>query len=268
MAARTQDRHAAGARLRQPGLVVSVLARRYSWARSAPRRRRARVGGAAASDLCAQLMFSQVAFRLPSRCISSGRAARRRGDEPAGGAAGAARRAPVRHRQPARAVSRMPRRFRAALADALAATARAASPGVMVLLAWHDPRALAVACCSSSSAGVDSVDGSRRAAALAGRGAVLGSLCDTSSFGALPAAYGLRGIGRRDRQRRGRRRVHGCAIRRLRRTWARSVAPGGGRRSRTAVAGCRDVGVRRHPGGDQRPPALAGADPVRRRRAR
>jgi phosphatidylserine synthase len=67
------------------------------------------------------------------------------------------------------------------------------------MLAWDDPRALAAACLFVFIAwGFDSVDGlaARGVQRSPAEGAVLDSLCDTSSFGALPAAlltaYGMR----------------------------------------------------------------------------
>ena len=87
------------------------------------------------------------------------------------------------------------------LADALSLGNGASGvAGVMVMLAWHDPRALAVACLFVFIGwGFDSVDGlaARGLQRSPAEGAVLDSLCDTSSFGALPAAlltaYGMRG---------------------------------------------------------------------------
>jgi phosphatidylserine synthase len=92
-------------------------------------------------------------------------------------------------------------RYRAALADALSLGNGASGvAGVMVMLAWHDPRALALACLFVFIGwGFDSVDGfaARGVQRSPAEGAVLDSLCDTSSFGALPAAllmaYGSRG---------------------------------------------------------------------------
>jgi phosphatidylserine synthase len=92
-------------------------------------------------------------------------------------------------------------RYRAWLADALSVGNGASGvAGVMVLLAWHDPRALAVACLFVFIGwGFDSVDGlaARGVQRSPAEGIVLDSLCDTSSFGALPAvllaAYGTRG---------------------------------------------------------------------------
>lgn len=94
-------------------------------------------------------------------------------------------------------------RFRAFLADGLSVGNGASGvAGVFVLLAWHDPRALALACfCVFLGWGFDSVDGlaARGVKRSPAEGAVLDSLCDTSSFGALPAvllaAYGMRAGG-------------------------------------------------------------------------
>lgn len=91
--------------------------------------------------------------------------------------------------------------YRALLADALSLGNGASGvAGVIVMLAWHDPRALAVASmCVFIAWGFDSVDGlaARGVQRSPAEGAVLDSLCDTSSFGALPAtllaAYGARG---------------------------------------------------------------------------
>jgi phosphatidylserine synthase len=116
--------------------------------------------------------------------------------------------------------------YRALVADALSLGNGASGVvGVIVLLAWDDPRALAVASMFVFIAwGFDSVDGlaARGVQRSPAEGAVLDSLCDTSSFGALPAAlltaYGMRG---------GRSTLiisalvgvvfYGCAILRLRR---------------------------------------------------
>jgi phosphatidylserine synthase len=116
--------------------------------------------------------------------------------------------------------------YRALLADALSlGNGSSGVVGVIVMLAWHDPRALAVASmCVFIAWGFDSVDGlaARGVQRSPAEGAVLDSLCDTSSFGALPAAlltaYGTRG---------GRSTLiisavvgvafYGCAILRLRR---------------------------------------------------
>ena len=81
--------------------------------------------------------------------------------------------------------------FRAHLADGLSlANGACGVVGVLVLLTWSDPRALAVACVLVFAAwGFDSVDG--LAARGLGRpravGEVMDSLCDTASFGVLPA---------------------------------------------------------------------------------
>jgi phosphatidylserine synthase len=92
-------------------------------------------------------------------------------------------------------------RFRAFLADGLSLGNGASGvAGVIILLAWDDPRALAVACvCVFLAWGFDSVDGlaARGVIRSPAEGIVLDSLCDTSSFGALPAvllaANGLKG---------------------------------------------------------------------------
>jgi phosphatidylserine synthase len=92
-------------------------------------------------------------------------------------------------------------RYRAALADTLSLGNGASGvAGVIILLAWSDPRALAVACVFVFIAwGFDSVDGlaARGVRRPPAEGIVLDSLCDVSSFGALPsvllAAYGMRG---------------------------------------------------------------------------
>lgn len=92
-------------------------------------------------------------------------------------------------------------RFRAWLADGLSlGNGASAVVAVIILLAWDDPGALAVACLFVFIAwGFDSVDGlaARGVQRSPAEGIVLDSLCDTSSFGALPAvllaAYGLRG---------------------------------------------------------------------------
>ncbi len=93
--------------------------------------------------------------------------------------------------------------YRAHLADALSLGNGASGVvGVIVLLTWHDPRALAAACLFVFIAwGFDSVDGlaARGVVRPPAEGIVVDSLCDTSSFGALPAAlltaYGMRGDG-------------------------------------------------------------------------
>lgn len=90
--------------------------------------------------------------------------------------------------------------YRAVLADALSLGNGASGvAGVIVMLAWDDPRALAVAAmCVFIAWGFDSVDGlaARGVQRSPAEGAVLDSLCDTSSFAALPAAlltaYGMR----------------------------------------------------------------------------
>lgn len=92
-------------------------------------------------------------------------------------------------------------KYRAFLADALSLGNGASGvAGVIVMLTWHDPRALAVACLFVFIGwGFDSVDGlaARGVQRSPAEGIVLDSLCDTSSFGALPAvllaAYGARG---------------------------------------------------------------------------
>jgi phosphatidylserine synthase len=92
-------------------------------------------------------------------------------------------------------------RFRANLADGLSVGNGASGvAGVIVLLAWHDPRALPIACLFVFVAwGFDSIDGlaARGVKRAPAQGIVLDSLCDTSSFGALPAAllvaYGMAG---------------------------------------------------------------------------
>jgi phosphatidylserine synthase len=94
-------------------------------------------------------------------------------------------------------------RYRAALADALSLGNGASGvAGVIVILAWSDPRALAAACvCVFIAWGFDSVDGlaARGVQRPPAEGIVLDSLCDVSSFGALPAvllaAYGMRAGG-------------------------------------------------------------------------
>lgn len=93
--------------------------------------------------------------------------------------------------------------YRAHLADGLSVGNGASGlAGVMIMLAWHDPRALALAAmCVFIAWGFDSVDGlaARGVKRSPAEGAVLDSLCDTSSFGALPAAlltaYGTRAGG-------------------------------------------------------------------------
>lgn len=94
-------------------------------------------------------------------------------------------------------------RYRALLADGLSVGNGASGvAGVMVLLIWHDPRALALACVFVFIGwGFDSVDGlaARGVVRSPAEGIVLDSLCDVSSFGALPAvllaAYGARSGG-------------------------------------------------------------------------
>jgi phosphatidylserine synthase len=98
-------------------------------------------------------------------------------------------------------MNRTPVTWRAALADGLSLGNGASGvAAVIVLLAWHDPHALAVACLFVFVAwGFDSVDGlaARGVQRPPAEGAVLDSLCDTSSFAGLPAAlltaYGARG---------------------------------------------------------------------------
>jgi phosphatidylserine synthase len=90
--------------------------------------------------------------------------------------------------------------YRALLADGLSlGNGSSGVVGTIVVLTWHDPRALAVACLFVFIGwGFDSVDGlaARGLTRSPAEGAVLDSLCDTSSFGALPAvlltAYGAR----------------------------------------------------------------------------
>jgi CDP-diacylglycerol---serine O-phosphatidyltransferase len=92
-------------------------------------------------------------------------------------------------------------RYRAYLADGLSlGNGSSGVAGVIVMLTWHDPRALAVACMFVFIAwGFDSVDGlaARGVQRSPAEGIVLDSLCDVSSFGGLPAAlltaYGARG---------------------------------------------------------------------------
>jgi phosphatidylserine synthase len=98
-------------------------------------------------------------------------------------------------------MDKTPLSYRAHLADGLSLGNGASGvAGAFVILAWHDPRALAVACLFVYIAwGFDSVDGlaARGVQRSPAEGIVLDSLCDTSSFGALPAvllaAYGTRG---------------------------------------------------------------------------
>jgi CDP-diacylglycerol---serine O-phosphatidyltransferase len=90
--------------------------------------------------------------------------------------------------------------IRAYLADGLSLGNGASGvAGILILLTWHDPRALIVACVLVFVAwGFDSVDG--LAARGLGRpravGEMMDSLCDVASFGVLPAilltAYALR----------------------------------------------------------------------------
>ncbi|MDE3155163.1 MAG: CDP-alcohol phosphatidyltransferase family protein [Acidobacteriota bacterium] len=81
--------------------------------------------------------------------------------------------------------------MRAHLADGLSvANGACGVAGILVLLIWHDPRALTIACALVFVAwGFDSVDG--LAARGLGRpravGEVMDSLCDVASFGVLPA---------------------------------------------------------------------------------
>lgn len=92
-------------------------------------------------------------------------------------------------------------KFRAFLADGLSLGNGASGvAGVLVMLTWDDPRSLALACLFVFIGwGFDSIDGlaARGVQRSPAEGAVLDSLCDTSSFGALPAAlltaYGMRG---------------------------------------------------------------------------
>ena len=94
-------------------------------------------------------------------------------------------------------------RFRANLADGLSVGNGASGvAGVIVLLTWHDPRALMAACvCVFVAWGFDSIDGlaARGVKRSPAEGIVLDSLCDVSSFGVLPAvllaAYGARNGG-------------------------------------------------------------------------
>lgn len=89
--------------------------------------------------------------------------------------------------------------MRAHLADGLSlANGASGVAGILILLTWHDPRALTVACALVFLAwGFDSVDG--LAARGLGRpravGELMDSLCDVASFGVLPAillpAYSL-----------------------------------------------------------------------------
>lgn len=90
--------------------------------------------------------------------------------------------------------------MRAHLADGLSICNGASGvAGILLLLTWHDPRALTCACALVFLAwGFDSVDG--LAARGLGRpravGELMDSLCDVASFGVLPAillpAYALR----------------------------------------------------------------------------
>jgi phosphatidylserine synthase len=81
--------------------------------------------------------------------------------------------------------------MRGHLADGLSlANGACGVAGILILLAWHAPRALTVACALVFVAwGFDSVDG--LAARGLGRpravGEVMDSLCDVASFGVLPA---------------------------------------------------------------------------------
>jgi CDP-diacylglycerol--serine O-phosphatidyltransferase len=62
--------------------------------------------------------------------------------------------------------------------------------GILILLAWDDPLALTAACvCVFAAWGFDSLDGlaARGLQRPASVGAILDSLCDVASFGALPA---------------------------------------------------------------------------------
>jgi phosphatidylserine synthase len=130
--------------------------------------------------------------------------------------------------------------YRAHLADGLSVGNGASGlAGVMIMLAWDDPRALTLAAmCVFIAWGFDSVDGlaARGVQRSPAEGAVLDSLCDTSSFGALPAAlltaYGTRtggstlvvcivlGVA-----------YYACAILRLRRYTVDAVGHGGEERT-------------------------------------
>jgi len=83
------------------------------------------------------------------------------------------------------------RPIRTHLADGLSlANGACGVAGILILLAWHDPRALTAACALVFVGwGFDSVDG--LAARGVGRpravGEVMDSLCDVASFGVLPA---------------------------------------------------------------------------------
>lgn len=131
-------------------------------------------------------------------------------------------------------------RYRAMLADGLSLGNGASGvAAVIVLLAWHDPRALPVACLFVFIAwGFDSVDGlaARGVQRSPAEGAVLDSLCDVSSFGAMPAAllaaYGTRG----DRLTLVLSAVvglayFGCAVLRLRRYTVNAVGHAGEERT-------------------------------------
>jgi CDP-diacylglycerol---serine O-phosphatidyltransferase len=80
---------------------------------------------------------------------------------------------------------------RALLADGLSlANGSCGVVGVLLLLAWDDPRALTAACALVFVAwGFDAVDGivARDLQRPPAEGAILDSLCDTTSFGVLPA---------------------------------------------------------------------------------
>ena len=80
---------------------------------------------------------------------------------------------------------------RAILADGLSlGNGSSGLVGILLLVAWDDPRALTAACvCVFAAWGFDSLDGlaARGLQRPAAVGAVLDSLCDTASFGALPA---------------------------------------------------------------------------------
>jgi phosphatidylserine synthase len=130
--------------------------------------------------------------------------------------------------------------YRAHLADGLSVGNGASGlAGVMIMLAWDDPRALTLAAmCVFIAWAFDSVDGlaARGVQRSPAEGAVLDSLCDTSSFGALPAAlltaYGTRtggstlvacivlGVA-----------YYACAILRLRRYTVDAVGHGGEERT-------------------------------------
>jgi CDP-diacylglycerol--serine O-phosphatidyltransferase len=105
--------------------------------------------------------------------------------------------------------------------------------GVLLMLAWPDPRALTAACvCVFLAWGCDSLDGlaARGVQRPHAEGAVLDSLCDVVSFGVLPAtlltAFGTRG----DRLTLVASAVASlvyfcCAVLRLRRYTVKAVSP-------------------------------------------